>query len=481
MNKEFAAFLHTGIDLSCCGLIVDNDFYPYFCTPKDASYIGRAGVDGIHFCFVRGFGETIFSVSPMSSFPDYVHPVARSFNDFLRLIISCGDTAAIEQAYAFDHQQFDNFLSETKVSADNNQFNSIKNLAEKLNLNPIEDPYKYIRDLQSAFDYSKIKYTEDFYDSEMNPSAPLPEWKVYYGSGFTEKSKRSRAGSEYIVNHKVSWAGASWHILSLYHTGKGIVADIFIQTDKAELCEKFNPFIISGGRRIYSNGAVSAYSRDNTYEIRAIRKHYKIADDTDDFAIMRFFFSCSIKQKALESKIIKFVFSLDPSEVYGKSFKVHEAGEKVEILNHDNAHCCTLTVIDYRKESYTEDYAKTGFFIPQNFFTLSYSLDDEKSYNEFRIRDICTGDQPLEFLPSNHQNTQPDFNSAIAVIGGADGPTVLIGSSCEINGQHIHTVCSSLYFAEPHEITWAPVFMVKQEKDLETTLSLQSLNAQSND
>ena len=34
---------------------------------RGASIFGWAGVDGIHFCFVRDFGGMVFSVSPMNS------------------------------------------------------------------------------------------------------------------------------------------------------------------------------------------------------------------------------------------------------------------------------------------------------------------------------------------------------------------------------------------------------------------------------
>ena len=67
----------------------------YFCTPKGAKVIGWAGVDGIHFCTITGFGEMIFSVSPMNTPGDYVHPLAETFEDFLRLLLACGDSAAL--------------------------------------------------------------------------------------------------------------------------------------------------------------------------------------------------------------------------------------------------------------------------------------------------------------------------------------------------------------------------------------------------
>ena len=32
----------------------------------------------------------------------------------------------------------------------------------------MEQPWAYIKKLQASFDYSKIKYTEDYYDVDMN-------------------------------------------------------------------------------------------------------------------------------------------------------------------------------------------------------------------------------------------------------------------------------------------------------------------------
>ena len=87
MDKVFQKFLRSGIDLSPVGVERREDNNPYFCTPKGASIFGWAGVDGIHFCFVRGFGGVVFSVSPMNSAPDYVHPLANNFEDFLRLLL----------------------------------------------------------------------------------------------------------------------------------------------------------------------------------------------------------------------------------------------------------------------------------------------------------------------------------------------------------------------------------------------------------
>lgn len=111
--------------------------------PKGASVFGWAGIDGIHFCFIRGFGEMVFSVSPMNTSPDYVHPVAENFTDFLRLILACGDVAAVEQAWMWNEAQFEAFLNENPTTQEQQQ--TLSEISEKMNLLPMEQPWTYIK------------------------------------------------------------------------------------------------------------------------------------------------------------------------------------------------------------------------------------------------------------------------------------------------------------------------------------------------
>ena len=67
MDKTYQKFLRREIDLSAVGVERRKDCVPYFCTPRGASVFGWAGVDGIHYCFIRGFGDTVFAVSPVFS------------------------------------------------------------------------------------------------------------------------------------------------------------------------------------------------------------------------------------------------------------------------------------------------------------------------------------------------------------------------------------------------------------------------------
>ena len=61
MAYGYQGFLKKKIDLAPLGVERGADRAGYFCTPQGASIIGWAGVDGIHYCFIRGFGEMVFA------------------------------------------------------------------------------------------------------------------------------------------------------------------------------------------------------------------------------------------------------------------------------------------------------------------------------------------------------------------------------------------------------------------------------------
>ena len=76
------SYLRSKLDLSHIGFIRREKESNYFCTPVLSKVIGWAGVDGIHFCTTKGFDEIIFAISPENLPGEYVHPVARNFEDF---------------------------------------------------------------------------------------------------------------------------------------------------------------------------------------------------------------------------------------------------------------------------------------------------------------------------------------------------------------------------------------------------------------
>lgn len=153
----YQKFQKLPIDFSVIGLEQRCDDVTYFCTPADARIIGWAGVDGIHYCTVPEFGQMIFAVSPMN-YGDHVHPIARSFEDLLRLLLHCGDMAALEQCYAWDEEQFKAFLIDCPITRE--QQAALDAIGKEFGLAPMEDAFAYVKQLQAEFDLSKIPYTD---------------------------------------------------------------------------------------------------------------------------------------------------------------------------------------------------------------------------------------------------------------------------------------------------------------------------------
>lgn len=112
----YQKFKKLNIDHAAIGLEQCENSTPYYCTPRDAEIIGWAGVDGIHYCTIPDFGEMIFSVNPMD-FGDCVHPIARSFEDLLRLLVGGVCMDALEQCYAWDEEQFKAFQIDCPVTS----------------------------------------------------------------------------------------------------------------------------------------------------------------------------------------------------------------------------------------------------------------------------------------------------------------------------------------------------------------------------
>ena len=208
MDRTFQKFLRSGLDLAPLGVERREENLPYFCTPKGAAIFGWAGVDGIHYCFIRGFGGMVFAVSPMNAAPDCVHPLARDFADFLRLLLACGDAAALEQAWMWGEAQLDAFLWENPPTAE--QEACLAAVAAQLGLTPMEHPWAYLRELQASFDPGSIKYTEEYYNVTGRPAAEpaVPDGTVFFAGGGWRGRGHGRAGTELRLETSLTGRGA---------------------------------------------------------------------------------------------------------------------------------------------------------------------------------------------------------------------------------------------------------------------------------
>lgn len=144
------------------GLEMDSEIGGYFCTPKGAHVIGWD--NGIHYCFVRVYGEMVFAVNPETGADKYLYPLAKNFEDFLRLILACGHTAPVEQIIMWTEEQFKESLTSDYNAFMQGQQEVLDTITEKLKLEPMATPYQYVKELQAKFDDSKIKFTDEYYD-----------------------------------------------------------------------------------------------------------------------------------------------------------------------------------------------------------------------------------------------------------------------------------------------------------------------------
>ncbi|MFR4988085.1 hypothetical protein [Anaerotruncus colihominis] len=500
MDKIYQKFLRSGIDLAPVGIERRKDNTPYFCTPKGASIFGWAGVDGIHFCFIRGFGGMVFSVSPMNTAPHYVHPLAKDFSDFLRLILACGDEAALEQARMRNETQFEAFLQENPVTQEQQQ--TLSELSEKMKLTPMEEPWAYIRALQSAFDYSKIKYTEDYYDTDMNPSAELtpPKWKVYFDGNFWGHEGRDRAGKEIRLDKEFDWAGYHWIIPAAYSCSKGIVIDFCMRADaenihdfmekwnldwESDSCKKFtreqqkqmewdNPLCFNFKPCLKLNEKILKVTHGcavsfnpclpdgviNELEAKWAIDHYGL-DSSYGWVICRNSFPWESKRRP-KIKSLALTMEQQPGQLPGPHFKIHAPGDSFTFSHPFSGKKHTLTVQEWERQTIAKNSFGSGRWVyPTHYTAMSYTLSPEPA-EDIRILDCDEGDKPLEVAPREDLFHPVASNACcIAIIGGADGPAaILFGKGPR---EKLHTVCSALHF-EPvqDDVEWYIVFNIKQ-------------------
>lgn len=502
MANAYQKFLKKGIDLAPLGIERRTDGAAYFCTPKGASMIGWAGVDGIHYCFIRGFGEMVFAVSPMNTAPDYVHPLAENFMDFLRLLLVCGDAAALEQAWQWDKEQFENFLKENPATAE--QKEALDRIADKMNLEPMEQPWEYIKALQASFDYSRIKYTEDFCDIDMNPAPEpaAPEWKVCFEGNFWGHHGKDRAGTEIKIEKEFDWAGHHWLIPAAYSCGKGLVIDFCMRAEPEEirafmkkwdltqekdsrenltreqqmelelddpLCLHFEPRLELNGRELRtSHGCAVSYNpclpegMISELEGKWAAEHYGL-DIAYGWVICRDAFPWKTKRRP-EIKSLSLTMEQQPVSIPGPHFKADAPGDTFVFRHPTSEKEYTLTVRKLEQQTLPKNSFVSGRrFYPTCYTAMHYSLSP-KPTELITIHDCDEGDKPLEIPPADDPLAPVAANGAacIGIIGGADGPTAIVFGGAQQQGE-LGVACSALHF-EPVQggIEWRITFHEKR-------------------
>jgi hypothetical protein len=64
-----------------------------------------------------------------------------------------------------DKERFEKHLQEEKETRTEQQKELLDLLAHELNLVPMKEPFEYVKNIQANFDDSKIKYSDEYYDT----------------------------------------------------------------------------------------------------------------------------------------------------------------------------------------------------------------------------------------------------------------------------------------------------------------------------
>lgn len=508
MSLTYKEFFKKGIDLAPLGIDSKEHFVKYFCTPKGASIIASAGIDGIHFCFIKGFGEMVFAISPCNGIGEYVHPIAKNFEDLLSLLVSTGNTAILEQAWQWDKEEFYRFLQENSPTEE--QETLIQKLKNDLSISVMDDPFSYIKDLQTKFNYSQIKFTAEYYDvvsdESETPKEPR-EWQVYYDNGYWEpRTNKALPGTELSLNKRFIWGDEIWHIPSMYICGKGFVIDYCVEIEPQKVkafIDKWEPtrlseenisdevrqqidrenpleveflshYMLNKKSVEQERGSGLSYIPDfclpsgvkNPKETLAIIEHYHL-DLTKAWSFHRHSYPWATVRKPKEIKSFSLRLERHPETIQGIHFKNPSVGDVITFTHPISGTEHKLTVFEYERQQLPSDFfANEEYEYPTNCTVMTYALEPPLSQATYTVCDCTPNDQP-KCMPKNPY--EPNAAYSVAFIGGADGPTAIVMSSENCDSE-VHTALSALHFDVVSDIEWKIEFRAKMVEDIEVTL-----------
>ena len=506
------------LDLSQLGLEPGDTCGGYFCTPLGAEVIGWEGVDGIHYCFIQGFGDMVFAVSPANLPGDHVHPLARGFEDFLRLVLACGHTAALEQAHLWDREQFSAFLEEDAYQAAPERQAALDGLREGLALAPMDDPFGYIRQVQAGFDYAALQFPPEY--DPLVPEEPRghirPEWKVYFGGDFGPRREgRDRPGKEVPISAEFVWDGHIWHVPAVYLCGQGLVMDFCVEVEPEairafqekwapwtrgereftpEEQEQFHaehPQVIQfdakaevNGRELGRRGGagfgwvpVSCMAPEErstdcqqTWEAIWLMERYGLDPERGWMFVRQSFPWAARRRPALHT--LKLHLSQYPKPVPGPRFTVQGAGDVIPFTHPVTGEAHTLRVVEYEQQQFSpEQLARMEdgeWEYPSCYTAMTYAVTPDLPRDGISVRDCAQGDRPRrKALPDS---MPPDGAASVGLIATSRGlAPVTAAGGAEVQAR---AACSALWFQPADQVQWRMAFNQRTAGDIDVDLPL---------
>lgn len=171
-RDDLKTFRALAIDFDSIGLLQGGaEDFAYFCTPVDAEYVGRIGVDGVHFVLLPE-DEKVYCVDPaMGEEGKYVLPVGESFQEFLSFLLYCKDANPLSQIWWMDEKRFRDMLAEDAAASwpgSETYFEAkdaaLSKIAETFGIAPAE-PFEKVKALQAAFNPGVLEFSDEYYDT----------------------------------------------------------------------------------------------------------------------------------------------------------------------------------------------------------------------------------------------------------------------------------------------------------------------------
>ena len=156
-----------------------------------------------------------------------------------------------------------------------------------------------------------------------------------------------------------------------------------------------------------------------------------------------------------------------PKSIFGERFNVTNVGQLIKFVHPVTNVEHTLSVTDYEQDTLSFDHQfSDGYEHPTHLTKMAYTLEPELSNMQFSVSDTKQSDTPKK---ANVSAPNSDFASAIAIIGGADGPTsVIVG--VPRTEKKLHAACSALTFEPKKKVEWKMTFREKTVEDFEIQL-----------
>ena len=459
------SYLRSKLDLSNIGFQRGEKWSNYFCTPVLSKVIGWAGVDGIHFCTTKGFDEIIFAVSPENLPGEYVHPVARNFEDFLM-----------------------------RNQPDAEGQKCLDEIRKKYKLSPMEDPFAYMHKLQEEFDYDALRFPPEYYEIVEEPAErPAPEWKVTWDGDFFDEDPDTVGAEPVIVNTWFQWAGIDWFVPEVYSFDKGIVMHLlgkvdpelvlldefegFISPEVHEQMMAENPLNLQARHEVSINdiamrpagsmGITWMPRNDWNLESKWLLEHYGLDLDSawQIHKVKCFWPACG----KMDIQKMSLTMKQHPVSISGTHFMTPDAGNCV-ILTHPQTDKEYILHIDEITQE-TADFSRMHdqeMEYPSCYSQMTFRIEPDMSRNQFRIVDCAQSDQPR--YKEGFQ--KPEYQPAVSfgIIGGADGPTTIILGQPKTEAPQKHIANSSLRFEHTKKIEWRIVFQEIPNEDVTVSL-----------